>query len=104
MKKELTSKEVMKKVTQLLSFLNTIRILILGMIISAPFVWIWVGWSLAWRVGLSGFIALAIIQFILKIANKTAVDSVRMIQEIEAMKSIELIESLGKQHKNTNDD
>ncbi len=47
-------------------------------LISSPFIWIWLGFALAWKVGLTGLIGIMISNFFLKVINKavsSAVDS-----------------------------
>ena len=50
-------------------------IFLLAFIIS-PFLWIWSGWDIAWKTGLTGFIGTILTYWIHKIAKKTVTEAV----------------------------
>lgn len=57
MKKEECISEVGRPILRPLGILQFVFILA---VISSPFVWIWHSWSLAWKIGLTGIIAMII--------------------------------------------
>jgi hypothetical protein len=48
--------------------LGLIQAVFLAALISSPFLWIWAGWTLAWKVGLTGFLGILIFKGIYNIA------------------------------------
>jgi len=50
--------------------IELIHLLFLIGLISSPFIWIWEGWSLGWRVGLSTLIGVIICNLIYKTKKK----------------------------------
>ena len=51
------------KILNLLSFIAVVAVMI------SPFIWIWLGWSLFWRVLLTGLLSLIITGFTTKIVK-----------------------------------
>jgi hypothetical protein len=75
--------EISRQITRPVTWMQGICLLTF---ISSPFVWIWLNWALAWRVGLSGFIGAYICYFISKVTRKVASDYLESIKKSEPPK------------------
>ena len=66
MKQKLTKEEAVAKAEKkYLKPISIIQIVFILTFISSPFLWIWFGWSIAWRVGLTGLIGVLIFGIIM---------------------------------------
>jgi len=54
-----------------LRVLGLIQGVFIFLVLVSPFVWIWLGWSLAWKIGLSGIVGVILIYFIYNRVQKT---------------------------------
>ena len=51
--------------------LGIIHGICLAVVVSSPFIWMWIDWSLAWRVGLSGLLTAIVCAAIYNFVKKT---------------------------------
>ena len=84
MKKEKIIKEVGKPILKPLGI--TQGVFLLGFLFS-PIIWIWLGWSIAWKTGLTGLIGTLLIYMIYSSVKRTTTKSVNeSLQELEDKK------------------
>lgn len=81
MDKDKIISEVGRPVLRTLGFAQSI--FLLAFIIS-PFLWIWVGWNIAWKTGLTGLIGTILIYGIYKIAKTAIAEAVN--ESLEKLK------------------
>ncbi len=73
MKKEEIIEEVGRPILRPLGLIQ--GVFLLAFLIS-PILWIWIGWTIAWKVGLTGLIGSILIYWIYKIAKQVVTDEV----------------------------
>lgn len=64
--------------------LGILQIICFTAIISTPFIWIWVSWSLAWKIGISGLVLFVVIG-VIYIAIKKVIEK-EVDEEIAKLK------------------
>ncbi len=81
----MTQEEIIDEVGKPLTrIIVNLRLISFIPFLASPFIWIWFGWSNAWRLGLSGLLLMIIIHFIAKvIEHRIAATIIQEIGKIE---------------------